>query len=166
MLEDTRHVAGDADRHQVAGKMGPRNQTGIGHEAHGAFIDARYSDVGQRLAHPLGPLAAPEAQFVQPAGQRRVRGIETEADDMDWNALPFDGDFHAIHEIHANFLSRRPCDGEATHVVMVGQRPQIDAIGRRPPGHLVWRQKAVRNDRMAVKIEIGWSHGLALLNKR
>ena len=87
-------------------------------------------------------------------------------DDMDGNTLPFDGDFHAVHEVHADFLSRRPGDGEAAHVVMIGQRPEIDAIGRRPPGHLLWRQKAVRYDRMAVKIEIGWSHGLALLNKR
>ena len=61
MLENTRHIAGNANRHQVASKMGARNQARVGHKTKGTFIDAGNTDGGERVTHPPGALDATDA---------------------------------------------------------------------------------------------------------
>ena len=101
-----RHIAGDADRDQIAGKVGTRDQARVGHEAQGALIDTRDADGGKRLPHPPGTLDASLAQGLQTFDQCPILGIETQADDVNRNALPLDGDLDAVDEAHAGLLGR------------------------------------------------------------
>jgi len=64
---------------------------------------------------------------------------------VDRHAFPFDGNLDAGDKAHAGFLGRRPGDSEAAQIVVIGQRPEIDAIGCGPPRNLLRRQQAVRN---------------------
>jgi hypothetical protein len=80
--------------------------------------------------------------------------IESEAQQVDLQRFPFDRDFNAIDEGHADFVGRCPGEGQAFEVVMVGQGQQVDAVAGRPTGDRVRRQQAVRADGMTVKIAV------------
>jgi hypothetical protein len=92
--------------------------------------------------------------------------VEAETDDMDRDALPLDRNLDAGDETHAQPLRRRLRLDQAAEIVVIGQRPEVDTIFRRPPRHHLRRQQAVGNDGMAMEIEIGWSHGWTVENKR
>ena len=55
---------------------------------------------------------------------------------------------------------------EDADVIVIGQRPEVYPVFRGAARHHIRRQQAVRNDGMAVEIEIGRSHGQAIEGKR
>ena len=78
---------------------------------------------------------------------------------MNRHTAPFNGDFDPIDEAHAGLFRRGSGLDQTAEIVVIGERPEIDAVTRCAPGHHLRWQKAVRNDGMAVEIEIGWRHG-------
>ena len=97
--------------------------------------------------------------------QTAIRRIETEADDMNRRASPLDRYLDTRDKSHAGLLGRLAGARQTAEIVVIGQCPEVDRVGRRPPRHVLRRQQAVGNDRVAMEIEIGWRHGLRMLDK-
>jgi hypothetical protein len=160
VLKNAWHITGDADRHQVAGKMGARNQARVGGEAQRAFVNTGNADRCQRLAHAFGALDAPLRNSSRPptsAGCAASKPRPTM-----WIGTPF----HSM-EISTPVTKAMPASSAVAlasarppNIIVIGQRPEVDAIGRGALCHLMRRQQAVRN------MEWQWKSKLAGVTAR
>jgi len=73
---------------------------------------------------------------------------------MHGQAGPRDGDFDAGGKAHAQLFCCGGSFGDAAHFVVIGQCPDIDAIGERPLRHVPGRKRAVRNGGMAMQVDV------------
>ncbi|MNR07236.1 hypothetical protein D3C85_1233520 [compost metagenome] len=74
---------------------------------------------------------------------------------------PRHGDFDAGGEAHAQIPGRVRGFGQAAHLVVIGQGPDIHAVGVRPLRHVPGRERAVGHGGMAMQIDVqgGRFHG-------
>ncbi len=85
---------------------------------------------------------------------------------MDRYAPPLDRYLDTRDKTHAGLLGHLPGDEQTAEIIVIGQCPEVDSIGRRPSRHILWRQQAVGNGGMAMEVEVGWGHGQQAKNNR
>ena len=147
-------VLADAGVHQKAGKVGARNQLGVAHIGQGALKGSCNADLGQSFGHFHGPLFSPAAGVAQTLQQGGIAGIKTQAHDMHRLANEGDGNFHAGQIAHAQRLSRRQGTRLAANLVVVGQCPELHAVGLGTLGECFGCEGAIGDHRVAREVGV------------
>ena len=152
--EDFGDVAADADLHQVPGKVAAGNQLWISRVLECTFECSGNACLCQSLRHLPGPSVAAAPRGIEPLQQLCIGVVETQADDV----------HRGIGKRHRNLDAREKGKpdgagglrglGLAADLVMVGQRPELDAVAEGTPRQFVRRQGTVRDDRVAVEVGI------------
>jgi hypothetical protein len=83
-----------------------------------------------------------------------MRRIDAQADDVHGVAAPSHRDFDAGDQRQPCLVRRHPRSGNPRHVVVVGQRERMHAIGGRARDHIGRRQHTIRHVGMAMQIDI------------
>ena len=157
LVENRLHVGAVAGLDQVAGEMRAADELGVARERQGALVRARHAHAGQALAHAAGAVGAAGARLAQAFDERGVGRVESQAHDVHRVAGPRHGDFDAGHEAHVDFARGLGRLGQAADLVVVGEGPDVHAIGVRAQRHLARRERAVRDGGMAMQVDIGAS---------
>jgi hypothetical protein len=139
---------------QKACEVGARDQLGIADELERSFIGPVNADLGQPLGHFLRALAAAAARVVEALRHCGVVRIEAQADDVHRLAGKGHRDLGAGQVANPIGARRGGCAVLAAHLVVIGERPQLDPVGRRTRGQFFGRQGAVGDHGMAVQIGV------------
>ena len=126
-----------------------------------AFISAGNACLGQAFGHFERARAAPVAVGGQAARQGGFFcRIKAQADDVDGVAGEADGNFYAGEVAHAAGAGGGAGARLAADGVVIGQRPQLHAIGGSAPGHFFRLQRAVGGGGVAVQVGVQfWRQG-------
>ena len=113
---------------QIAAKVGAGDQIGVAHVFQGALERVFDADLSQPVRHLYRPLAPPAPGFDQASQHIDVVGVKAQTHDMYRRANEADRNFCARYVAHAVGLGG--CGGTVlpADLVMVGQRPQFNAI--------------------------------------
>jgi hypothetical protein len=65
-----------------------------------------------------------------------------------------DGNFHAREVLHTSGLRRSKCAVLAAYFVVVGQGPQLDAVGFGASGQLLRCERAIRDHGVAMQVGV------------
>ena len=122
--------------HQEAGEVRARDQLGVADVLQRAFVGARDAHRGQLLRpSPRARSRARRAFRIRPRSMRRVVGDRSPGPTMcTVSAGEGHRDFGAGEVLHAVRPGRRGGALLAADLVVVGQRPELDAIGGRAGG--------------------------------
>ena len=142
------------DFHKVACEMCARNQLRVAHVAQCALVGASDARSGELLGDLLRALAPPAACGAQALGQLRIVGIKAQANDVDSGADERHGNLDPRQIGQAQAACRLGCTVLAADLVVVGQRPEIHAVGMGPCGQCLGRERAVRDHGVAVEVGV------------
>ena len=148
------HVRCIALLDQHARKVRPPHERRIAGMAHRVSVGVAHAQRLQRIGHAQRALVAAAAHAGQPLLKRGVARIDAEPDDVDGGAMPGDGDLDAVDETHALRARLLARFVESAQIVVIGERPQFDAIGRGARGERGRRQDAVGVAGVTVQIGI------------
>jgi len=137
---------------QKAREVRAADQPLAGDIFHRAFVRARDAGRCQRIGDAAGAMRAPVADRRQSGEQRRALGIDAKCHDVQGDVAPADRKLGAGNKAHAGVLRGRARLGQPADLVVVGQRPDIDAAQRRALRDGGGRQQSVGVGRMAVQI--------------
>ena len=147
-------VGTDPGFHQKAGKVRARNQFGVARVLQCALERPPYAHRRQLVGHFAGTLVAAIAGVVQALGQRRLVRIEAQPHDVNRDMRKRHRHLGAreVGQAHRRGGRHRPV--LATDFIVVGQRPQLHAVGLGPAGQRLGRERAVRHDRVAMEVGV------------
>ena len=153
-----------ASFHDVAGEMGAGDQIGVAHVFHGAFERTRNTGLGQLIAHLLGALRAARPGGAQTFEQGGVGVVKAQADDVHRGAHERNRNLGAGEKGQALLAGGGHGTVQSAGFIVVGQRPQLHAVGFGSLGELFGGQCAVGHDGVAVEIGVdkGVGHGCIL----
>ncbi len=154
-------IAAHACLDEEAREMRAGDEFGIAHVAQRAFVGIADADPRELLRHLPRALAAAAARVGQAPHQLRVVRVEAEPDDVHRGADEGHRDLHAGEVVHA--LRGRCGHGAvlAAHFVVVGQGPQLDAVGARPLRQCLGRERAVGHHGVAMEVGVqSGRHGI------
>ena len=155
------HVAGvpaDAGLHQETREVRARDQPRVAHIFQRAFVRAFDAHFGELFAHLAGARAAAVPRVDQAFHQIAAFGVEAQADDVHGLVREGDRDLHPGEVAHALRLRRGHGALLAADLVVVGQRPQLHAVGTCPRRQFLRRQRAVGSGGMAVQVGVDRGH--------
>ena len=152
VLEHLGDVLADAGLHQMACKVGARDQGRVAHIAQCAFVGVGDAHGLQLAAHLLGAWAAAVAQVGQTLLQRRMFRINAQPDDVHAGLGKADGDFDPGQKVQPLRGGRLLGGRDAGQLIVVGQRPQRDAGRAGALRQLCGREGSIRKRGMAVKV--------------
>jgi hypothetical protein len=152
--EDFVGVVAMAGFDEEARKVRARNQLRVADILQRAFVGTLDAHLRQPRGHVARALLAATARARQALAQFGVLLIETQADDVHRFAGEADRDFGAGEVGHAVRMRRGAGALLAADLVVIGQRPQFDAVGRGARGEGLGLERAVGNRRVAVQVGI------------
>jgi hypothetical protein len=132
--EFAEHLAGvlaHAGFDQETGKVGAGDQLRVPDEPERSLVGVADAHLGQPVGHFLGPLAAPATGARQALAQSGMVCIESQAHDVHRLSGKAHRDFGAGEVFHAFGLGRSHRAVLSADLIVVGQRPQLDAVGPR-----------------------------------
>ena len=164
-----KHLAGvfaHARLHQKARKVGARNQLGVAGVFERTFVGPLNAHFGQFVAHFLGTFAPAIAGVGQALQHGGVVGVKAQAHNVHGEACKGHRNFGAGEVGQARGFGRGHGAVLAANFVVVGQGPQLHAVGFGAHGQLLWGQGAVRDDRMAVQVGVQNRHFKIIVDPR
>ncbi len=156
-------VRAEASFHNVAGKVGARDQIGVAHIFHGAFECAR--DAGTRSRSALiwrARSSRPPRVARKPSTSAGVGVVKTQADDVHRFAREGDRNLGA-GEVRAGPVLAGGSHGAglSAHFIVVGQCPEFNAVVFGALGQHFGGERAVGDVGVAVEIGVGVGAGIA-----
>ena len=134
--------------------MRARDQARVADVLQCAFVRAVNADLGQLLGHRTCARPAPVARVGQAFGHARVGVVKAQADDVHGDIGKGHGNLDARQVLHALRAGRFERLLLAADLVVIGQRPQIDPVGRRTRRQLLGRERAIGRGGVAVQVGV------------
>ena len=134
--------------------MGARDEIGVADVAQRPVVGAGNADLGELLGHLSRAGFAPAARRREPLDERSIVAVDAEADDVDRGAEEGDRDLDAAQVGQsggAGGAARAPL---AADLVVVGQRPELDAVRLGARRERFGLERAVGNGGMAVQVGV------------
>ena len=134
--------------------MRARNQLGVADELQRPFVRAFDADLREALSHLERALAAAAARGCEAGLQRLVVGVETESDDVHGRAREGHRNFGAVE------VGQRERQGGvartllAAHLIVIGQRPQLDSVRLGPRRECLGRERSVGHSGVAMQVGV------------
>ena len=147
---------------QKTGEVGAGNQIRVAGVGERTFKTAVYADLGQTGGHVLGAIMSAAACGFQTGHQAWVIDIKTQTDDMHGVTGEGDRNFGTTQVTHAQGFGRSGSALLAADFVMVGQRPKFYPVGMRAGGEFLGRERAIRDDGVAMQVGVKYVHVLIL----
>ena len=122
----------------------------MAHCARETTLDADFFKLGRHALRTPDP-ARTDRQ--QPRVQRSIAIVKIQPDDVNLQTAPFDRNFDPVDEQHPGLKGNGTRVRQAFHIIVIGQRQNVDTVFGRSTRDLGWRQKPVRRGGMAVKVD-------------
>ena len=135
--------------------MRARDQLGVADVLECALEGTADAHLRQARGHVVRALLTAASRARQSLAQRGVVGIEAQAEDVHGLAGKGDRNLGAGQVGHAQRVGGDACAVLAPDFVVVGQRPQLHAVGRGARGDRLGLQRAVGDGRVAVQVGVG-----------
>jgi len=149
-LEDGVYIPRYATFDQTTGKVRTADEFRIRYMLTRPFETPRYAAPVELGCDRLRAVSPPRPQALKAAGERRVRRINAKADDVKRVTSPRDGNLHAINEGKTGRFGTHARLGQATDIVMIGEREDSDTPLGSALRHLSRAEQSVGARRVSV----------------